>query len=432
MIDRRRFDSLFARLLLAQAVLMVCAGVLFALLLLVERSLLLAAPYAEILAPVLAREAGIAAKPGATPAVQRRAEPPQGLHARIPDMPGTSALRRALAQRGVRVDDVVLELTSSEPTLWLRVQGENVAPVWLGVAGLLSFPQWSPRLTAGSLLLVLMIAALSWTFARRVAGPLEQLRTRILTHTPGRQLAGLQAPIDMPGATDEVAAIATAYAGLLARLERYERDRAILLGGVSHDLRSPLTRIRLAAELLPETADSAARVASILRNVDHVDRLIESFLDYVRAGELPMDEEVDIAQLARRAAAQFERPRGELTVVVPRALHYSPANALLLERLIANLIDNAVKHGRPPVSLTVSTTPGRVCIVVEDAGEGLTPQAALRLQEAFARGDSARGRPGSGLGLAIVRQIVTRLHGELSLDRSAGRQRVRVTLPRTR
>lgn len=219
MTRRPRFDSLFARLLLMQAVLSACAGVLFASLLMIERSVLLAQPYAEIWAPMLARVAAMPQDAATLPAIERRAMPPQGPSLRVPNRPGPLALRKALAQRGVHVDDFLIEVSAGEPRVWLRVLPPRLPPVWLGISEPLLLPQWSWRLTVGSVFVVLLVAALSWAVARRLARPLEQLRTHIQAHAPGRRDAGPATadPAATVGASVEIAAISRAYTDLLAR-----------------------------------------------------------------------------------------------------------------------------------------------------------------------------------------------------------------------
>jgi two-component system osmolarity sensor histidine kinase EnvZ len=162
--------------------------------------------------------------------------------------------------------------------------------------------------------------------------------------------------------------------------------------------------------------------------VQDADRLIESFLDHVRAGELPCDETVDLAAVARQVVAGFERPADALSLDAPATLPCERANRLLVERLIANLVDNALKHGRPPVRVRVGGSAAQAWITVDDAGDGISADEAAHLTDAFARGDGSRSRPGTGLGLAIVRQVATRLGGVLAFERDGPVHRVRVTL----
>jgi two-component system osmolarity sensor histidine kinase EnvZ len=336
------------------------------------------------------------------------------------------ALREALRARGVPVDEVVLARGAPEPMVWLHVSPEGRPAVWLGVAGQLVLPEWSRRTVLAFVLSAVVLVGMSWAFTRRLTRPLERLRTRMQTHTPGGETSP---PLGSVSAVSpEIAAIDAAYTDLLARLQQHERERAVLLAGVSHDLRSPLGRIRMAAELLPDTADVNARKALIVRNIGQADRLIESFLDYVRSGELAFDETVDLAAAARSVVAGFERPAHELDIAAPASLPWPRANRLLVERLLANLVDNALKHGKPPVRLGLGGDSKHAWISVTDAGEGMDPQTLERLQEAFTRGDGSRSTPGSGLGLAIVRQVAARLGGTLSFDHEDGEPTVRVTL----
>jgi two-component system osmolarity sensor histidine kinase EnvZ len=229
-------------------------------------------------------------------------------------------------------------------------------------------------------------------------------------------------------------AIEDDYHQLLERLRSAELERALLLAGVSHDLRSPLARIRLATELLPQRSDPLPHLAAITRNIDQADRLIGSFLDFVRAGSLKMNDTVDVAAVARSVVSRFECAPEVLSLAPASAAVLLPqANALLIERLLFNLIDNALKHGAAPVRLSVASAQSsggksQVLIDVCDAGAGLPEGQAAELRRAFARGDPSRGVAGSGLGLSIVQQIAARMAGTLRFDRDAEGHHARVSL----
>jgi two-component system osmolarity sensor histidine kinase EnvZ len=428
-----RLDSLFARLLVSQVALVLALALVVGVLFQMERNITLATLYAERWAPALAGAAGLPVPPQALAAVPvlRSAVEPPGARRPSRRTPRFAALRRELAAQGLPVDDLMLSLDEPQPVVWLHVTPPGQPAQWLGVAGQLVASEWPLRALVVLLVSSALLVAVSWGFTRRLTRPLERLRARMQSHTPGDAAA---AAGPMSGVAPEIAAIDAAYSDLLARLQQHERERAVLLAGVSHDLRSPLGRIRMAAELLPDGADVRVRKDTIVRNVAAADRLIESFLDYVRSGELPFDETVDLAAAARAVVAGFDRPEAELSLVAPESLPWPCANRLLVERLLANLVDNALKHGRPPVRLAlhVDEQERQAWIDVEDAGEGLDPQQFEQMQEAFTRGDGSRHSPGSGLGLAIVRQVAARLGGELSLERDDGMQRVRITLWATR
>ncbi len=421
---RRGSASLFTRLLRAQLGLVIGLGLVIWVLFYVERNVTIARLYAEAWAPQLLAAAGLGPAPvSSVGTVEQRSTPPETARRTSPLAPRFVALQGALQAHGVPVTELRIELARRQTRIWLAVQSADGRPLWLGVAGQVVAPEWSRRTLLALALVAALVVGLSWHTARRLARPLEGLRQRIEGQQPGAPYVAASA-VDQP---PEVAAIDAAYAELLARWQRHERERALLLAGVSHDLRSPLSRIRMAAELLPEAPAVAKRRDVITRNVGEADRLIESFLDFVRSGELPCDVPVDLAAAARAVVASFERPAAQLDVATPASLEIPKANLLLTERLIANLVDNALKHGRPPVRVTVTASPPS--LTVEDAGDGLAPHQLEALQEAFRRGDSARAQAGSGLGLAIVRQVATRLGARLVFARDAQGQRVSVVWP---
>ena len=422
----RRFpDSLFARLLVLQlGVAVVLLGV-FGVLIYVERNVAVARLVAERWAPALRHAAGW---PGAAPDPARsllRPDAPPAPRLLPPFVtPRMRALYEELGRRGVTVDDASLTRSQYGVVLWLRVRTPDGTSTWLGLADAALLPRVPGRFLVALLLTVVFLAAVSWVFTRRLTRPLEALRARMGAYRPGEPL-----PEPVAAASPEVASIERAYAGLLQRFDQHERERALLLAGVSHDLRGPLTRIRTAAHLLPADEASAPWREAIVRNTQAADRLIEGFLDHVRAGELALDQTADLAALAHHAAAATGHGPESLEVTAPRTLPLAQTHPLLLERLIANLLDNAFKHGRPPVELHVREEGGRAVIEVLDRGPGIPPDRQAVLVQAFARGDAARGSPGTGLGLAIVARVVERMGGTLEFLPRGARQAVRVELP---
>lgn len=432
LVRRRWLDSLFARLLLAQGLLVAGATLIFGGLLIVERNVLLAPRHAllweQTLRATLASPVGSTALPTASlsGSLRHEAGPPAW---RLPVFPATlNAVREVLEPRGVQVLSLGFAPGSGVATAWLEVRADGGPAAWLSIRGYPWLPGWSPRLTLGFAVLLAWVAMVSLCFVRRVTRPLAALQTRMLHHArEGRALADPPAQV-APGAP-EVRAMELAYTQLAGHLERNERERALLLAGVSHDLRSPLARIRLAAEMLPETPQNAEGVGAVTRNVDVADRLVSSFLEFVRIGTRPLDETVDAAAVVRRAVAAARRPEAELAAQVPERLLMQRASTQLVERLVVNLVDNALKYGGAPVRVQLSRVGEAAHLAVTDCGPGLPAGSGERLLEAFARGDLSRGVPGFGLGLAIVQQIVQRLHGELSFSSSAAGHTVLVTVP---
>jgi two-component system, OmpR family, osmolarity sensor histidine kinase EnvZ len=436
--------SLFSRLLLAQAVLAVALTALLAALFYGERNRTVAQLVAERWAPVLREAVGLAEPPRA-PGVE--ANPPPLRSATRPARtvwapaaaPRLSALRQALRAHGVEVQEMAFARDAAAvgtPTLWLAVAAPDGQLQWLGFSGDVIEPHLRDRVLLAIALAVVLIVALVATITRRLTRPLERLRERLDAYGAGRPM-----PPPAKAAPGEIAAIDAAFNQLRERLDRQERERALLLAGVSHDLRSPLARIRMAAGLLPEAEGVAARREAIERNAALADRLVQSFLDHVRSGELALNEAVDIAAIARVAVQQQWRGADELRLDAPAELTLARAHPLLVERVITNLLDNAFAHGRPPVVLRLrekQDEPGaEVHIEVEDHGDGIDPDARDTLLQAFARGDASRSRPGLGLGLAVVQRVVQRLQGRIEFERLPARDSappkhvVRVIVPKS-
>lgn len=425
-----RLDSLFTRLLLVQALLAITLMVGYARLFFVERNASVARLVAERWAPTLRQAAGWPERASGTIRELRRSSAPPPDLLRPPfAAPRMAALDDELRRLGVPVQDTRIERASgvTGAVLWLQVRSPDDSNSWLG----LSDDALLPRIPGGVLLAMLLActltAAASWVFTRGLTRPLNRLNAHIRSHQPGDPAVVLSS-IDSP--TPEVAAIESAYAELLRRLEGHERERSLLLAGVSHDLRAPLSRIRLAAGLLPEAPETAPWRDAIVRNTLAVDRLIESFLDHVRAGELALDQDADLATIVRAAALASGHGANELAVQGPEALPLRNTHPLLLERMVANLLDNAFKHGRAPVELRLQVIGTQAVLEVCDAGNGVPDDQREQLLQAFARGDAARNTSGTGLGLAIVARVAMRMGGAIDFDRRDGWHVVRVQLPR--
>ncbi len=445
----RRFDTLFARLMLAQTLLMLLVGLMFLIWLMAARANATAEPYAQLWAAPLAKAASLPsgaplreASPGYP--VQRQTRLPDGFKTHNLTLgPGFLRWQVEFAANGLAFDDLRAVSRGHGLEVWFHVLPPGADAVWLGLPAPHIWPFANrhnlPALPT-TLLMVAMVVGLSWGFARHVTRPLQELRSRM--HGDVLALDTKGAPqtstgLASSGASSEMRAIEDDYHQLLERLRSAELERALLLAGVSHDLRSPLARIRLATELLPQRSDPLPHLAAITRNIDQADRLIGSFLDFVRSGSLKMDETVDVVAVAHAAVTRFERAPEALRMAPgPERVLLNRAHGLLIERLVFNLVDNALKHGALPVVVSVSATPGSsgqgtvVHIDVCDAGFGLPAGRQAEMLQAFARGDPSRGSSGSGLGLSIVQQVVARMAGTLAFKRDGAGHHVRVSFER--
>ena len=255
-------------------------------------------------------------------------------------------------------------------------------------------------------LLLLALAALAvgvgaFPVVRRVTRRLEKLKTSVEALGAGE----LSARVNVEG-RDEVAQLAASFNRAAARIEELLGAHKALLANASHELRTPLARIRMAVELMKEGADPA-RKRELERDIGELDALIEeillaSRLDATR--EARGLEPVDLLGLAAEECARYEEAEldGEPLSV--------PGDARLLRRMIRNLLENARRHGAPPIELRVAKADDRAEIRVCDHGEGVPEGEREKVFEPFHR--RAGASEGAGLGLALVRQIARRHGGD--------------------
>jgi two-component system osmolarity sensor histidine kinase EnvZ len=268
---------------------------------------------------------------------------------------------------------------------------------------------------------VLALALLGAYFiARQVAHPLKRLAQA------AQQVGQGATPQPLPErGAKEIAAVSRAFNQMSADLAADERERALVLAGISHDLRTPLARVRLAAEL---STDESLR-EGLVADVEQMDAVIRQFLDYARLDESEAAVSTGLPALMRETAQPFAaqaRLTLDLQPVPPLAVR-----PLLLKRALANLLDNAVKYGGGEISVQLGQDGNRVTLSVADRGAGIPAAQREAAKRPFMRLESARSdATGSGLGLAIVERAA-RLHGgKLQLeDRAGGGLVARLVLP---
>ncbi len=262
------------------------------------------------------------------------------------------------------------------------------------------------------LLALLLALAVAWLIASRISRPLKAMASSAEAVGRGQR----PQPLPESGAA-EMRLLAGAFNAMAADLERHERDRSEVLAGISHDLRTPLTRLRLEAEL--SVTDESAPQA-IVDDIEQMEAVISQFMDYARTelGEEPVATDL-VALLA--SMVERQRQRGQPILLLADDLRELPVRPRALTRAVGNLIDNALKYGGGEISVRVTRQAGEVWIDVADRGTGIPESEAERLKRPFTRLDAARSNAtGTGLGLAIVERIA-RLHdGRLELLRNPG------------
>ena len=227
----------------------------------------------------------------------------------------------------------------------------------------------------------------------------------------------------------EIRAVARAFNQMKDDLRKNERDRSTFLAGVSHDLRTPLSRLRLEVEMLEGKVDGTAQHAMI-EDVGEMNAIIDQFIDFMRSEAAETLAPVNLSELARtcaeRAARSGVQVRCDLSDVPLLMLR-----PLAMQRLADNLIANAARHAGGEIVVSTRRDDGHVILSVLDRGPGIPPEMVERLKEPFTRRDDARsGSSGAGLGLAIANRVAAIHGGTLDLMcREGGGLEARVSLP---
>ena len=303
------------------------------------------------------------------------------------------------------------------PRIWIQTPEMNGN--WVREP-LKTYTNYSVELIASWLFGVpLLSSAIILTLVRQMNRPLRRLQNAANNYSK----TGKAPYLDTNHGPLEIRQVNQAFNHMVYTLEQTERDRQIMLAGISHDLRTPLTRIRLTAEMLP---DEFFR-EGLIYDVDDMDAILNQFISYMRDGSDEELTDTNINSLLQELVVQFKPldirfEAQELPVI--------PARSLSLKRLIANLINNAKRYGAEPIELSASHVDQYILITVADHGEGIPPDQVEELMQPFVRGNSARTIQGSGLGLAIVKRIVDIHHGQINIrNREQGGLEVVISLP---
>jgi two-component system, OmpR family, osmolarity sensor histidine kinase EnvZ len=277
----------------------------------------------------------------------------------------------------------------------------------------------SPQLTGGTWVVWIGIALLatllgSITIASLINRPLKQLSFAASRIREGEY----DSQLDENTLTSEIREVNRGFNRMARELARVEEDRAVMLAGISHDLRTPLARLRLETEM--SVVDEEAK-RNMALDIDQLDAIIDKFMDYARPGETQL-QTVPVAELVEREAAAFRDPQ-QIRIVtrVPRDLLVL-ADDVELGRVLSNLFENARRYGRgtytgvAEVLVTAQRAGPWAIVSVRDHGPGVAPEKLPQLTTPFFRGDAARtAATGAGLGLAIVEKAMQRMGGHLEL-----------------
>jgi two-component system osmolarity sensor histidine kinase EnvZ len=247
-----------------------------------------------------------------------------------------------------------------------------------------------------------------WLFVRRLNKPLQALQ-----HAAKRVgLGKFPDPLPLEGST-EIIAVTKAFNRMSQNIKQLESDRLLMTAGISHDLRTPLTRMRLASEMLPEDQDWIKQ--GIEHDIEDMNAIIDQFIDYARQDQ---QEPLEIRNLNDLIKELVHARRVEESYTITLKLSEIPSLPLRvvgIKRVLENLIENAFRYGSERIEILTqfNQSEANISCEIRDFGEGIEERQIPMLFNPFAQGDKARGMQGSGLGLAISKRIIESHEGEM-------------------
>jgi two-component system osmolarity sensor histidine kinase EnvZ len=280
---------------------------------------------------------------------------------------------------------------------------------------------------AASLLISLFIVVGSWVLLRRQNKPLKSLEVAAIRIGQGE----FPSPLPEQGAT-EVRAVTRAFNSMSKGIKELEDDRTLLMAGISHDIRTPLTRIRLATEMMSEQDQFLAE--GIIQDTEECNEIIAQFMQYLKPITADSFQSIDlnalIQELREKAlmASDENLPNSvsrdiDLTKL---RIECSPEQGILdahgepvaVRRAVSNIMVNSIRYGNQWIKMSTGMNAARtqVWVCIEDNGPGIDANDLEKLFQPFTRGDTARGSEGTGLGLAIVKRIILQHGGEVQVS----------------
>jgi two-component system osmolarity sensor histidine kinase EnvZ len=347
-----------------------------------------------------------------------RLREPQDAFAALPD----DALSRRITEELKRLlgaDTVVARSVNQIDGLWIGF-GIDKDRYWLQTDRA-RFDQATGRTW---LIWLLTAMGLSLAGAAGMAGLINR-PLKDLSIATGRVRAGdfEASRLDETVVTSEIRAVNVGFNRMTQKLAKVEEDRAVMLAGISHDLRTPLARLRLETELSVDDEQAREHMAS---DIAQIDAIIGKFLDYARPGS-PALLPVSLNQTVEQAVSRLRQGQDLQLRVALQAQLMVLADPVELTRVISNLLENAVRYGKSAdtgcalVDVSARAHNKQVHLRIRDHGPGVAAEQIKQLTTPFFRGETGRTASNStGLGLAIVEQTVTRLGGSLELSNAAG------------
>ena len=336
--------------------------------------------------------------------------------------PYAARLRAALRERIGDPIEIVSSVSEGERWFWVALAIDE-STIWTGFPRHRLGTRPLEGITVVAILAILLVLISATVLARRVTRPLERLSAA------AREVAAGRSPNPLPetGAA-ELADLAQQFNEMSRQVRELLANRTMLLAGISHDLRTPLTRLRLALEMLPPDA-APELLQRMERDLEEMNALISQAVDFGRNLGAGARELVDLGDLVGDLVADQPRVIWQRRPICPYRV-----DALALRRIIGNLLENALRYSQDDVEVYLDCRLPRPVIFVLDRGPGIPPGEQEAVFRPYYRLEQSRNRAtgGSGLGLAVARQLALANHIELELRmRRGGGTVVAVRLPAT-
>jgi two-component system osmolarity sensor histidine kinase EnvZ len=331
----------------------------------------------------------------------------------------TNIFERQLSQELNEPVSVYFKFKPS-PVLWIHVPSMQGA--WMSEP-LLFFAQYNPYIIIAWIIGVPLLTLLAIVIlVRQLNRPLKRLQLAALRVGKGQHATMLETQ----SGPMEIRAVNRAFNQMTQEIQLAAKERSFMLAGISHDLRTPLTRLRLMADMMPDKEFSDGMVMDI----EDMDAILDQFIAYMRDGSDEAVETANLNLLISEVVARFS-PQDPIEFQ-PQELPDTPMKRLSLKRMLDNIISNALNYGGAPLHIRTQFNENAktVTLTLRDHGPGIDAEEIPDLLQPFVRGDSARTTQGSGLGLAIVARIVKMHNGQLNIqNHPEGGLLVTITLP---
>lgn len=343
-------------------------------------------------------------------------------------LPANYPLLHAMALRFNAVNEATIEFhnSSSEPNyVWLHY---DYAPhdydIWLGIPKE-AFIEGTPYVAFAQEFIIIFLVALGSIFiARSIRKPLRDIALATQKFGAGE----IPEYIKEVGPV-EVVQVAQSFNRMLDDFKTLQRERELMLAGISHDLRTPLTRLQLSVEMT-KSLDHETRT-DMIQDIEQITAMQQQFIDYVSAGGNEKFSSINMNELIGETIMRFnDHVSPPIQFEQAEQLIFAEVAPLCISRVLNNLLTNAIKYGKPPIQVKLEQDNAFTMITVQDKGDGVPAEQVSDIFRPLFRGDVARSNAqGSGLGLAIVERIVQKHHGKISLNQSENSFEIKILLP---